>query len=105
MLVGSLRAGRVPFGRNFPTPIPPRRIEGLGVEVYDGLDTVSGTRQCWMVIVPGGYLALLTAIPAAAGLTAWWRRRRWGVKGRCLRCGYDLRATPGKCPECGTTPK
>ncbi len=46
---------------------------------------------------------------AVAGIYyIWWRRARlleMRVRnGLCIRCGYDLRESPGRCPECGRDP-
>lgn len=42
---------------------------------------------------------------SGAPAVVWWARRRRRVRrsreGCCVGCGYDLRATLGRCPECG----
>ena len=58
-------------------------------------------------VIPHWAIALLLGLPVA-----WWaiQFRRRGVRerrksaGLCPACGYDLRATPQRCPECGFAP-
>ena len=52
-----------------------------------------------IVGVPLVGLTLLFAVPPAVWFT---RRRRRVGQGCCRACGYDLRASPERCPECGT---
>jgi hypothetical protein len=59
------------------------------------------------LIVPLWCLLLAFALIASPGVWSWNRRRRnrrRRIAHRCTACGYDLRATPERCPECGTIP-
>ncbi len=50
----------------------------------------------WPVVL----LAVLPAIRAISIASAVRKRRRLARR-HCPSCGYDLRASPGRCPECG----
>jgi hypothetical protein len=46
----------------------------------------------------------ITAVLPSIWLMTYRRRRRRFREGHCRVCGYDLRASPGRCPECGASP-
>jgi hypothetical protein len=53
------------------------------------------------ISIPCAYVLAVTLVPL------WWYRR-WrrrqlrSARNRCVSCGYDLRVSPERCPECGT---
>jgi hypothetical protein len=48
-----------------------------------------------------GYKGITEIVIDARQYADQWRKRL----GLCNKCGYDLRATPSRCPECGTVPE
>jgi hypothetical protein len=65
----------------------------------------SATWNDFVLALPMWFLFAMSLVPGALVLRHWRRKRlRSGrvAAGLCLECGYDLRHSPGRCPECGT---
>jgi len=64
-----------------------------------------GFTRVWLIGVPYWAMILpmlpMTWKAARRSRGAWLHRRRRRL-GLCLACGYDMRGTPARCPECGT---
>ena len=91
------RGWQVFASTDYKTPLGPSTFFGFGTTA----DKLFYAQYGKGVYFPHWFLALLFAILPALYLRAFIRSRRVQRLGLCRLCGYDLRATPERCPECG----
>ncbi len=65
----------------------------------------NGSLKVTGIIVPCWMLAITLTLLPAIWLVRYRLAKTHDTKGHCGRCGYDLRATPERCPEFGSVPQ
>lgn len=91
---------------------PDKTFFGMGVGTTswpvkdEDLHDLKGVRHVWSYLTLSYWMpmALLAILPVlSVRRIIMWRRQRWRIRNQCcVSCGYDLRASNDRCPECGT---
>jgi hypothetical protein len=76
---------------------------GFGYKVFENSAKPARIDYSMMAMAPGWIIAIVL-LPNVLWLSRNIRSRRRLAAGNCPTCGYDVRATPDRCPECGTIP-
>jgi hypothetical protein len=91
----------------FPWPTLNHQLAGFGYDTFQksqkaflGIVDITGNES--YLEFPHAAVSVLMLILPWVWLVRYRRRRRQSRVGLCEVCGYDLRASPLRCPECGT---
>jgi hypothetical protein len=87
---------------------PPVVVQGsglLGFAYECATFRAAAGASATVLSVPFWAVMVVSSVLPLSALRRRLRDRRLIREGRCRACGYDLRATFGRCPECGAVPE
>ena len=80
----------------------PTSSASLSHTLFEYQEAVNGTHVIRSAAIRDWWLIAATLALPCLWFRSHRRSRLAERKGLCPKCGYDLRATPDRCPECGT---